>query len=218
VLTSLLIIQEEDICCCDYRASFRDLHGSRQLLSYLQYKVVRCLTCCESISQMEFISGRHWSIVGSSCRLLWQRPQPRACLTCHHVSALTAPGPALCDCISPISCSATVSTVSNRSKYPGQFRVRFQCGTEPLQQVSTQNPLLKSQHVLPQLNISVLIISQHNQYVDCAVLVTLSPPAFRFAIRQVFIESQLKTLPFRFNSVTISQPFNEYLSDCKCSR
>ena len=44
-------------------------------------------------------------------------------------------------------------SVSNGSKFPGRFRVRFQPGTEPLQRVSTQNPLLKSQHFLLQLSI-----------------------------------------------------------------
>jgi hypothetical protein len=31
-----------------------------------------------------------------------------------------------------------VASVSNGSKFPGQFRVQFQPGTEPLQRVSTQ--------------------------------------------------------------------------------
>jgi hypothetical protein len=45
------------------------------------------------------------------------------------------------------------ASVSNGSKFPGQFRVRFQLGTEPLQWVATQNLLLKSQHFLLQLSI-----------------------------------------------------------------
>jgi len=72
-----------------------------------------------------------------------------------------------------------VYSVSNGSKFPGRFRVRFQPGTEPLQRVFTQNPLLKSQHLLHQLSIWVLIVSQHEQYVDCAVLVAPSPRACR---------------------------------------
>ena len=44
-------------------------------------------------------------------------------------------------------------SVSNGSKFPGQFWVRFQPGTEPLQRVPTQQPLLKRQHFLLQLNI-----------------------------------------------------------------
>jgi len=106
-------------------------------------------------------------------------------------------------------------SVSNRSKFPGRFRIRFQRGTEPLQWVSTQNPLLKSQHFLLQVSNSVLIVSQHDQYVDCAVLVALSPPGFRFAIQQVFIESRSKTRQFHLNSAFISQPLNEYQSDRK---
>jgi len=106
-------------------------------------------------------------------------------------------------------------SVSNGSRFPGRFRVRFQPGTEPLQRVSTQNPLFKSQHFLLQLSIWVLIVSQHDQYVDCAVLVALSPPTFTFAMRQVFVESRSKTRQFRLNSAINSQPFNEYQSDCK---
>jgi len=65
------------------------------------------------------------------------------------------------------------------------------------------------------LSIWVLIVSQHDQYVDCAVLVALSPPAFRFAIWQVFVESRSKTRRFRLKSPIISQPLNEYQSDRK---
>jgi len=46
-------------------------------------------------------------------------------------------------------------------------------------------------------------------------LVAPSPPAFRFAIRQVFVESRSKTRQFRLNSAFISQPLNEYQSDRK---
>jgi len=95
--------------------------------------------------------------------------------------------------------SSPGSNVSNRSKFPGQFRVQFQPGTELLQQVSTYNPLVKSQHFLLQWSIWVLIVSQHDEYVDCAVSVALSPPAFRFAIRQVFVESRSKTHQFGLN-------------------
>jgi len=109
-------------------------------------------------------------------------------------------------------------SVSNGSKFPGRFRVRFQPGTEPLQRVSIQNPLLKSQHFLLRLSIWVLIVSQHEQYVDCAVLVAPLPPAFRFAIRQVLVESRSKTRQFRWNSAFISQPLNEYQSDRKSAR
>jgi hypothetical protein len=108
-----------------------------------------------------------------------------------------------------------VYSVSNGSKLPGQFRVRFEHGTEQLHRVSTHNPFLKSQHFLLELSISVLIISQHDQYVDCVGLVDLSPPGFRFAIRQVFVDSRSKTRQFCSNSAFISQPLNEYQSDRK---
>jgi len=111
--------------------------------------------------------------------------------------------------------SAGVAGVSNGSKFPGRFRIWFQPGTEPLHRVSTQNPLLKSQHFPLQLSISVLIVSQHEQSVYCAVLVAPSPPAFRLAIRQVLVESRSKTRQFRFNSAIVSQPLNEYQSDRK---
>ena len=106
-------------------------------------------------------------------------------------------------------------SASNESKFPAWFRVRFQPGTEPLQRVSTHNPLLKCQHFLLQLSIWVLIVSQQEQYVNCPDLVAPSPPAFRFAIRQVFVESRSKTRQFRFNSPFNLQPLNEYQSDRK---
>jgi len=64
-----------------------------------------------------------------------------------------------------------------------------------------------------QLSIWVLIVSQHDQYVDCAVLVALSPPAFRFALWEAFVESRSKTRQSRLQSAIISQPLNEYQSD-----
>jgi len=90
-------------------------------------------------------------------------------------------------------------SVSDGSKCPGRFPVGFQPGTELLQQVSKQNLLLKRQYFLLQLTIWVLIVSQHDQYVDCAILVALSSPSLRFAIRQVLVGSQLKTHQFRSN-------------------
>ena len=107
------------------------------------------------------------------------------------------------------------TSVSKRSKFRGRLRVRFNPATEPLQRVTTQNLLLKRQHFLLQLRIWVLIVSQHEQYVDCAVLVAPSPPAFRFAIREVLVGSPSKTRQFRLNTAFISQPLNEYQSDRK---
>jgi len=39
-----------------------------------------------------------------------------------------------------------------------------------------------------QLSFWALIVSRHDQYVDCAVLVALSPHTFRIAIRPIFVE------------------------------
>ena len=60
-------------------------------------------------------------------------------------------------------------SLSNRSKLPVWFRLRVGPGTGPLQRVSTQNPLLKSQHFLLQLSVGVLIVSRHNAYVKYPV-------------------------------------------------
>jgi len=43
-------------------------------------------------------------------------------------------------------------------------------------------------HLWLQLSISVLIVSWHDQYGDCALLTALSPYLFRFPIRLIFIE------------------------------
>jgi len=69
----------------------------------------------------------------------------------------------------PFAAGYVLGSVSNWSKVPVWFRVRVQPGTGPLQRVSTQNPLLKSQHFLLQFSIGVLIVSQHNLYVKYAV-------------------------------------------------
>jgi hypothetical protein len=114
-----------------------------------------------------------------------------------------------------ITMSSVLGSVSNGSKFVGWFRVCFQPVTELFQQVSTQNSLLKSQHCLLQLSIRVLIVSQHDQDVYWAVLVALSPPAFRFAIWQVFVESRSNTRQFPINSAIISQPVKEYQLDWK---
>jgi len=78
-----------------------------------------------------------------------------------------------------------------------------------------QQPSIWNRPFWLQLSIWVLIVSQHDQYVDCAVLVALSPPAFRFAIWQVFVESQSITRQFRIQPVIISQPLDKYQSDRK---
>jgi hypothetical protein len=39
-----------------------------------------------------------------------------------------------------------------------------------------------------ELSIWIVIVSQHGQYADCAVLSPLSPPAVRFAIDPILID------------------------------
>jgi len=73
-----------------------------------------------------------------------------------------------------------------------------------------QKPGISSSPFCLQLSIWVLIVSQHDQYVACAVLVALSPPAFRIGIRQVFVESWTNTRQYRLQSAIISPPLNEY--------
>ena len=118
-------------------------------------------------------------------------------------------------------------SVSNGSKLLEWFRVRVGTGTEPWQgfshmknpdrwhlgRFSPQNPAFASPDVLLQLSIWVLILLWHDVYADCAVLAALSPPAFRFAIRQIFGELLSKTPNFRLKSTLISQPLNEYQLD-----
>jgi len=67
-----------------------------------------------------------------------------------------------------------------------------------------------------QLSIWVLIISQHDQYIDCAVVVALSPSAFKFAIRLIFVEWLWNNGGFWTKLVGFRSPLNEYLSDRKC--
>jgi len=119
-----------------------------------------------------------------------------------------------------------VTSVSNGSKFPGWSRVRFHPNPDrgtgsyhtknPDRRkwagFTTKNPAWNWPFWL-QFSIWVLIVSQHDQYVDCAVSVALSPPAFRMAIRQVFVESRSKTRRFRLKPAMISQPLNEYQSD-----
>jgi len=108
-----------------------------------------------------------------------------------------------------------ITSVNNRSKFPVRFRVRFRPGTGPLQRVSTQNPLLKSQHFLLQLSIWVLIISWHNLYMKYALWCPLSSPVLRFPIGPIVIESRWKPGPFGEIFGLISQRLNEYWSDRK---
>jgi len=72
----------------------------------------------------------------------------------------------------------------------GTHWVRGRVGTGPRFHITVPATWL-------QLNIWVLIVSWHDQYVDCAVLPPLSPPAVRFAIGPIFVESLWKKVIFR---------------------
>jgi len=54
-------------------------------------------------------------------------------------------------------------------------------------------------HLWLQFSIWVLLVLWHGQYVDCVDLGALSPPAFRFAIRTIFVELLWKTAHFKRN-------------------
>ena len=112
--------------------------------------------------------------------------------------------PVVFDCLPP--------RVSNSSNPLERFQVRVGTRTEPCQRFykmknldrwhlgrfPPQTPAFASPDVSLQLSIWVLIVSWHDVYADCAVLASLSPPAFRFAIRPIFVESLSKTREFRW--------------------
>jgi len=64
-----------------------------------------------------------------------------------------------------------------------------------------------------QISFWVLIVSWHDQYVYCAVLPALSPPAFRFAIRPIFVELLWNNARFYVIFAGFRQWLNEYWSD-----
>ena len=119
------------------------------------------------------------------------------------------------------------ASVSNGSNLLERFRIRVGTGTEPWQRFYNmknpdrwhlgrfppQNPVFASPDVSLQLSIWVLIVSWHDVYADCSVLAALSPPAFRFAIRPIFVESLSKTREFRWKSTHIWHPLSECQSD-----
>ena len=123
--------------------------------------------------------------------------------------------------------TSIMGSVSNRSNPLERFRVRVGTGTEPWQcfhhmknpdrwhlgWFPSQNPAFARPDVSLQLSISVLIVSWHDVYADCAVSAALSPPTFRLAIRLIFVESLSKTREFLWKSTLIWQPLNEYHSD-----
>jgi len=67
-----------------------------------------------------------------------------------------------------------------------------------------QKPGISSWQFWLQLSISVLIISWHDQYIDCVLLAALSPPAVRLAIGPMIVESLSKTREFRIKYGVIS--------------
>jgi len=81
-------------------------------------------------------------------------------------------------------------------------------------------PGISTSQVWLLLSIWVLIILWHDQYVDCSVLACHSLPAVKFAIRTIFIQSQLKIREIHMKYCVISQPLEEYWSDRKteCER
>jgi len=102
------------------------------------------------------------------------------------------------------------TSVSNGSKFPVLFRVRVRPTTAPLQWVSTQNPLHKSEHFLLHLSIGVLIVSRHNLFMKYAVRSPRSSPILRFAIGSIVVESRWKPGHFGVISGLISKQVNEY--------
>jgi len=75
--------------------------------------------------------------------------------------------------------------------------------------------ILRSLPLLLQLSISVQIVSWHHQHVNCAALVALSPPAFRLAIRLIFVEWLWNRGTFRAKLARFRQRLNYYWSDHK---
>jgi len=67
-----------------------------------------------------------------------------------------------------------------------------------------QKPSISISQLCLQLSIWVLIVSWHDQYVDCAVLSALSHPDLRYVIRPIFVESLLNTRQFRFKQPLFS--------------
>jgi hypothetical protein len=66
-----------------------------------------------------------------------------------------------------------------------------------------------------QLSISVLMISLHDEYGDCAVLVPLSPPAHKFAIRPIFVEWLWNNMTSYSKFADFQWRLNEHWSDRK---
>ena len=63
-----------------------------------------------------------------------------------------------------------------------------------------QKPGISSAQFSLQLSIWVLIVSQHDQYINCPVLAPLSPSAIRFAIGPIIVEALSKPAKFAWKS------------------
>jgi len=74
--------------------------------------------------------------------------------------------------------------------------------------------------LLPQVSIWVLIVLWHDQYAHCAVLCALSPSAFRFAIRPMFVESVWIKAKYEGKIGGYQSRLNKYWSDriSECGR
>jgi len=84
---------------------------------------------------------------------------------------------------------------------------------EPLQlgRFYQQKPGIATSQPWLQLSIWVLIVLWHDQYIDCAVLWAVSPPAFRYVIWPTFLESRSKIREFWLYLVlffTATQPIS----------
>jgi hypothetical protein len=121
------------------------------------------------------------------------------------------------------------TSVSNRSKFLGWFRVRFHPKPDygnrsyhpknldhwKWASFTTINPAVQVHNFCLQLSIWVLIVRWHDQYIHYAVVAARSPPAVRFAIGLIFVELLSKTREFCWKYGVISLRFNEYCSDRK---
>jgi len=66
-----------------------------------------------------------------------------------------------------------------------------------------------------QLSIWVLNVSCHSHYVNWSAIAPPSPPAFKFAIRLIFVEWLWNNGWFQAKLAGFRSRLNEYLSDCK---
>jgi len=77
----------------------------------------------------------------------------------------------------------------------------------------TTFPTLRFLYQLLQWRVRVLIVSWHDQYVDCAVLAALSLTAYQFAIRLIFVDWQCKKGKCSVKWADFRWRLNEYWLD-----